>query len=77
MRTRRGRGGAKTGARDTKVCHDKLTEWATDECHRVIGPVAALRFSNTGVHAELAFGEHHENRQESIFKLLTQGMDAA
>ena len=32
--------------------------------------VTALRFTHYTVHAELAFGEDHENRQESIFKVI-------
>eukprot|EP00929_Paragymnodinium_shiwhaense_P045524 TRINITY_DN23254_c0_g1_i1.p1 TRINITY_DN23254_c0_g1~~TRINITY_DN23254_c0_g1_i1.p1 ORF type:complete len:530 (+),score=85.63 TRINITY_DN23254_c0_g1_i1:73-1662(+) len=32
-------------------------------------PVSALRFTHHTVNASLAFGEDHENRQESIFKL--------
>ncbi|OLP95908.1 hypothetical protein AK812_SmicGene21905 [Symbiodinium microadriaticum] len=32
-------------------------------------PVLALRFTHKAVNAHFAFGEEHENRQESIFKL--------
>ena len=34
----------------------------------VMVPVAVIRFTHHTVNAELAFGEDHENRQESIFK---------
>ena len=34
----------------------------------VMVPVAVIRFTHHTVKAELAFGEDHENRQESIFK---------
>ena len=33
-------------------------------------PVGALRFTHHTVNAEMAFGEDHENKQESIFKLI-------
>ena len=32
-------------------------------------PVHALRFTHHSINADLAFGEDHDNRQESIFKL--------
>jgi hypothetical protein len=35
----------------------------------VMVPVAMILFTHHTVNAELAFGEDHENRQESIFKL--------
>ncbi|CAE8716192.1 unnamed protein product [Polarella glacialis] len=36
----------------------------------IMVPVAALRFTHHTVNSDLAFGEGHENRQESIFKLI-------
>ena len=36
----------------------------------VMVPVAVLRFTHHSVNADLAFGESHENKQESIFKLV-------
>ena len=35
----------------------------------VLVPVAALRFTHHTTNADFAFGDDHENRQESIFKL--------
>ena len=37
----------------------------------------AQRFYHHGVHAELAFGEHHEYHPESIFKPFTRSMSAS
>ena len=59
------------------MCHDKLTEWATYGCPRVLGTMEAQRFYHHGVHAELAFGEHHEYHPESIFKPFTRSMSAS
>eukprot|EP00435_Cladocopium_sp_Y103_P058701 s678_g20.t1 len=35
-------------------------------------PIQALRWTHHGINAQLAFGENHENSQESIFKLFEQ-----
>merc|ERR1712137_1449920 len=35
----------------------------------VLVPVQALRFTHHTINSEFAFGEDHDNRQESIFKL--------
>ena len=34
----------------------------------ILVPVAVLRFTHHTVNGDFAFGEDHENRQESIFK---------
>ena len=43
-------------------------------CHynavHILVSVAALRVTRHSVNADLAFGEGHENRQESIFKMI-------
>eukprot|EP00435_Cladocopium_sp_Y103_P045057 s253_g12.t2 len=35
-------------------------------------PIQALRWTHNGINAQLAFGDDHENAQESIFKLFEQ-----